>query len=463
MGSMVQGNNQNYLLLFDAIDRMDEYQEQSIKDDFAHLQFVKQLHVAKNYLLRLIMKSLRGYYLKDSVSARIKAALTDAEILFKRDLLKLSYQAIIKAEKLAVKLGDDLSLLEVLKWKRKLVLNLKDQIIGKKDLDLLNDQEQEILKNLKNESKYWWLTLNIDRQIKAGVDISQQHPLLQNENAATTHRAKILYYHLLYIHHTMSNRLDLAESSINNLIEYFEANEFRLKDDPGPYITALNNKIGIYLNQKKYSQVQTLLQTIRDLPSKLNLGLKNPISLKIMVRNFNVELETYRDSGEYSLGISMIPRVQTYIKENLEFISTDYLILLHYQFAYLYFMAGDFSNALQNINMVLNYRYQAGRDDIVGYAQFLNLIIHYELGNSTVMKYAVDSSRRYLRKRGNLLEFEKVLLRLFSKLSTTPNSQHTGLFSTIYKKLFDGPALINASQLDYLDFKYWLQKKARVE
>jgi hypothetical protein len=294
--------------------------------------------------------------LKDSASARIKAALTDAEILFKRDLVKLSYQAIAKAERIAIKAGDELSWLEVLKWKRKLLLNLKDQAKWKQEMDELIEMELEILENLKIESKYWWLTVNVDSQIKAGVEISQQHPLLHSVNTAITHRGKILYYHLLYIHHTMSNNLDQAEASIDKLISYLEANEFRLKDDPGPYITALSNKIGIFLNQRRYAEAHILLQTIRELPAKLKFTNKNPVSLKIMVRTFNVELEAFRDSGEYTRGVQLIPKVRTFIEDNRELISTDYQVLLHYQFAYLYFMKKDFRNALQNVNVVLNYR-----------------------------------------------------------------------------------------------------------
>lgn len=462
MVSLVQGNHQNYLTLFDAMDHMDCYVEQTIRERFHHKRFVNQLHVAKNYLQQLIMKSLRSYHLKDSSSSRIKAALTDAEILFKRDLVKLSYQAVAKAERIAVKAGDELSWLEVLKWKRKLLLNLKDQTKWKQEMDELIALEQEMLENLKNESKYWWLTVNVDSQIRAGVDISQQHPLLHNVNTAKTHRGKILYYHLQYIHHTMSDNLDQAETSIDTLISYLEANEFRLKDDPGPYITAINNKIGIHLNQRRYPEVHTLLKTIRELPSKLKLTNKNPVSLKIMVRTFNVELEVFRDSGEYTQGVQMIPKVRFFIEDNLELISTDYQVLLHYQFAYLYFMEKDFRSALHDVNAVLNYRYQASRTDIVGYAQFLNLIIHYELGNLTVMKYAVDSSRRYLKKRGNLIEFEKILLRLFSRLSTSGDSHHMKLFSEALNRLFGNPVLINDSQLDYLNFRYWLESKSGI-
>jgi len=179
-----------------------------------------------------------------------------------------------------------------------------------------------------------------------------------------------------------------------------------------------------------------------------------------MIRTFNVELETYRDSGDYVTGIAMIPQVRAYLDDNWELIATDYKVLLHYQFAYLHFMVGDFSQALKDVNKVLDQRHRGNRGDIIAYAQFLNLIIHYELGNNTVLKYGVDSSRRYLKKRGRLQEFEKILLQLFSRVCTRPNEQHRRLFTKAYNQLFGEDPKINENQLDYLDFKSWLLAKA---
>ncbi len=457
--SQAQGSDQNYLQLFDALDQMDTYRDDLLRKRFNDYPFTNQLSVAKNYLGKLIMKSLRSYHQQNSLSAQIRAALTDVEILFKRDLLNQSYRALLKAERLAIKSGVEHFILEVINWKRKLLLNLKDRNKWKPELDSLVLKEQELLCMLENESNYWALTLGIDREIGGGMENLLKHSLLLDDNSPRSYRGNILYYHLVYIKHTIAGQSDQADQTIDKLLTFLEENEIRLRDDPGPYITALNNKIGIYLNQQKYARVHAVLRRIRQLPAKLKLSKNNPVSLKILVRTFNVELETYRDSGEYSRGVRMIPEVQSYIEDNWDFIATDYKVLLYYQFAYLYFMTGDFSNALKNINKVLDHRHRGVRVDIIGYAQFLNLIIHYELGNNTVMKYAVDACRRYLKKRGKLLEFERVLLRLFSQLSTRPVQNHKRIFLKCYQQLFQEQELINDSQLDYLNFKTWLEGK----
>ena len=460
--SRMQGKDHNYLELFDTLDQMEQYHELAIKQRFSGEPFLKQLHVTKNYLRKLILKSLRGYHLNDSNAAKLKAYLLDVEILFKRDLLNLCYKAALKAENLARRTDDNLALLEALNWKHRALLNMEGVNDSKTILNHIGTEEQQILENLGHENQYWALTINFNLNSEEERGGFRQNPYLTEPNKALTRRSKILYYHLLYVTNILSDDLPKAEQSIEELITYLEADTFQLRDDPGPYVTAINNKIGLYLNQKQLDSIPPLLDKIRSVPDKLGLKNSSHISVKLLIRTYNVELETYRDSGQVVEGIKLIPKIKKFLSTHQDSVPKEYRILFHYQFAYLFFMDGNYKSALRNVNEVLSYRHSLERGDIVGYAQFLNLIIHYELGNTTVLKYSVDASRRFLKKRGNLVEFEKVLLKLFSNISTRADSQHKNLFKKTHRKLFETPGVITESHLDYLDFRYWLNSKISV-
>ena len=56
-----EGKN-NYMMLFEAIDKQIEYDEKAIINKFSKEQFVKQFPVAKNYLYNLILKALDVYH-----------------------------------------------------------------------------------------------------------------------------------------------------------------------------------------------------------------------------------------------------------------------------------------------------------------------------------------------------------------------------------------------------------------
>jgi len=449
----------NYLSLFEVLDRQERYDQKTLRKKFSHQSFSRQLHVAKNYLSNLIMKSLRGYHQHHSVNALLKSCLVDIEILFRRDMLTQCLKTIKKAEKLASRIDDHRSMLEILNWKRKVLLNISSVNDVRDSLNTLIRQEQEILDDLKNESTYWSRTINLNTD--EGPVRPKDHERLNTDAPARTHRAKILQFHLRYISETMAGNPEKAMESIDKLIRHLEKNPDYLKHDPGPYITALNNKIGLYLNQNKYQKVPAVLNKIREIPEKAGFRHTSPMSMKLLVRTYNVELETYRDSGQFLKGVDMIPGVRSFLAINKENITDDYLILLHYQFAYLYFMVGNFGKALRDINVVLNYRFNSERADVVGFARLLNMIIHYELGNYTVMRYSVDSTRRFLKKRGNLMDFERILLKLFSRLSTQPENHHSKLFSEVCSQLFGPSAMMNESHLDYLDLRHWINSKIK--
>ena len=453
------GREQKYLKLFDQIDRMHFYDEARLRKQLEGEPLLNQLHVAKNYLYNLVLKSLRGYHLKESTTARLRSQLIDVEVLFKKDLLVQCYRVVRRVEKLARRAGDELILLEALNWKRRTLLNIRRTPNYGEELDRIIEEEKEIIVMLDDENKFWKLALSAGGGAPEKVLEKSNHRLLFDDSSKKTHRALILQHHLQYVYYTISDKLDEAGNALDDLIIYLESDQFRLKNDPSSYITALNNKVGLYLNQKKHRLIPDLLQKIRKIPEHLQLKAGNPVSMKLLQRTYNVELETYRDTGKVDQAIEVIPKIRAFLKKYGELVSREYLILFHYQFSYLYFMAGDFRNSLKDVNVVLDHRYDADRVDIVGYAYFLNLIIHYELGNTTVMKYSVEACRRFIKKRGNLMEFEKVLLRLFSRLSTQPQYHHRGIIEKAMEQLFSYPPLMDDSQIDYLDFKHWMETK----
>ena len=87
-------------------------------------------------------------------------------------------------------------------------------------------------------------------------------------------------------------------------------------------------------------------------------------------------------------------------------------------------------------------------------------MIHFELGNNIVLKYAVDATRKHLRKKRTLLNFEKVLLNFFSKISLSRNEKHEMLFQKLKENLFSKTeANKKIDVLDYIDFEEWIRNK----
>jgi len=456
--------NKNYLLLFDYLDRQEVYNEKALKEHFKDKTFSRQLHVTKIYLNNLILKSLRNYHAKISKGAELKDLLRDIEILFKKELFAQCHYVIEKAIKTARKYDRLPELLELYFWKRKLQLAKRDHFENRQLLNQLLHEEKETLEKLFNLNGFWDLTLNMFDNINQDNLTDHkflENPLLRNDGeAANSFPAKTLYFHVLYAYHTVTRNAVEAERKLTELIEFLEAHPEKISDDPASYVTALNNKIGHYLFNKKLDRIPELLEKVKSIPEKYGLSEQNPFTIKLQVRRYNLELELYRDTRDYEKGVQLAQEVGAFVEKYNTRVPLDYQLLFYYQFAYFHFMLNDYQNALNWLNEILRTNYGTLREDIQSYAQLLNLVIHFELGNTMILKYAVESCRRFLKKKRNLQPFENALLKFFAKISMSSPGEHKKLMRKLHSDLFIGmeeAAIQNV--LDYFDFRGWLDRK----
>ena len=205
--------NNNYLLLFEAIDKQYVYDESAIKEKFQTKTFINQLHVTKNYLNQLILKSLRNFHSTISKDAEIKDLLRDIEILLKKDLFQQCEAVIEKALKLAnlyEKWPDVLNLFDI---KRRLLLNIKGSSHASEDLKKINEQELKTLLKIEHVSMYWDISANLFSNIP---EFSQllENPYIKDESKADSLQAKTLYHFIWQTISVVQDNFDQAKEKL---------------------------------------------------------------------------------------------------------------------------------------------------------------------------------------------------------------------------------------------------------
>ena len=455
----------NYLKLFELMVKQEIYDEEKIRKKFKAERFIKQLHVTKNYLYQLLLKSLRNYHATISADAEIKSLLRNVEILFVKELYEASFSELKKAEKLATNFENQTALLEIISWKKKFRLTKSGT-----DIESLQDiilKEKSIIEGIVLQSENWELTCNVFYFFKTNKkrleDFLQKKP---TKNAPL--QRQIIFYNLDYIFNVMNREPSKGLASLDFMIDLFQKNPARIKDDPSSYARVMNNKVSYFIYQKQYTHVLPLLEEIRAIPNTYQLKNAQKFSINLQLRTYNIELEMYRDLKEFEKGIEVIGEAEEYLLENEKIIPPDYQVMLRYQFAYIYFMQKDYSNSLKWVNEIIQTPFKNYRKDLQSYARVLNLMIHFELGNIIVLKYAVENCRRFLKKpadfRGEttVLPFAKILLHFFAKICNAPHAQYSQLFEKLKADLLETePPILNDNILDYLDIKSWLVEKLK--
>ena len=92
----VIGESNDYIHLFNAIEKQNKYNENAL----LKCDFVKNLSQEKNYLYRLILKSLNAYHSDLNAKSRVLSLLHQIEVLYHKGLYDQALKLVKKAKKI---------------------------------------------------------------------------------------------------------------------------------------------------------------------------------------------------------------------------------------------------------------------------------------------------------------------------------------------------------------------------
>lgn len=444
----------NYLKLFSVIEKQEVYDEAVIKSTFKDKRFITQLHVTKINLTQLILKSLKNFHSQKSVNAKILELIREIEILYAKELYDLCLQRLDKALQLARTYERFPLHLELLQWKRKLV-TATSTVYAQAVAEILHE-ESNLIGKVANLNTFWNESLRVfdSRPEDAGIT---EKDIYQIEKAGST-QAKILHHHFLFTRSYVVGKFEKANAEVSKLILLLEKNQAGIEDDPSSYITALMNKVVLLLSTKQWHELPPALSKVRSIINSSRLQTESQMTVRLWVRLFNVELEMYRDTQDTENGTRLIGVIQAYLQARKAFISPDYLILFFFQFASIHFAAKDFPKSLKWINEIINTNFGSTRLDIQKYARILNMMVHFELNNISLLKYNAEACKRFIRKKKILFAAEEILLQLFLKIHLLTAREYSAMFTSTLAKWQVLDEAKRTQIDDYLDISGWLKK-----
>ena len=451
--NQLAGDN-NYLRLFDALDKIEEFNELTIRKKFKGEKFLDQLHVTKNYLRQLILKSLRNYHSKFSKDAELKDVLRNIEILFNKELYEHCQTELKRAEFLANTFELKTGHVEVINWKRKLEQAIHPQNYSAFQ-SILKEQDKAIDK-LKNAHDYWQLAVEVSTNLF--VDSGKKEvksPLLADARTARSLEAKVLFFNTRYIYHLQRNEQDNAVSALQELVDYMEYFPERMREDPAMFISTANNLVSYYVFNKEHEKALDLLQRSKSFYQDLKLQGEKKSLLKQILRSYNIELEIYRGNHLFKENVGFVLDMEKFVVANRPKMPLDYLLSFYFQFAYMHFMEKEYDASLKWVNLILNGKFKDVRTDLQVQARMLNLMAHLEQRNYFVMRYFVDSTRRFLKKVEEVKPYEKRLLQFFSKMGRVPEYEWKDCFRALQQALYGENNMEDVS--GYIDYNLWIK------
>lgn len=450
----------NYIKLFDAIDKQESYDEATIKKKFKGETFTKQLHVTKNYLHKLILKSLRDFHAGISKNAELKDLLRNVEILFNKELYQLSLNELKRAEQIANDFKLNYGLAEVYEWKRRLEQQARPHSYA--EFERLLALQNEALNQLIKTNHYWQLTTNLTSKLTSRQELESEYMyLLDDPDNATTLEETVLHYNSIYFKCITEDNIEEAQATLLKLVELLEQDPKRLRHNMSLYASSVNNLISYLVYTKKHDKALSYINRAKNIYAQWKLVSENKTILKQVLRTYNIELEIYRDNKTYKANKEYIDSIDQFIAANENKMPSEYKLSTSFQLASIHFVLKNYSRSMHWINVILNNKFRGQRNDILIQARLLNLMVHLEQQNMFVLRHFVESAKRFINKLGDIAEYQKILLRFFSKIGQAYPYEYKELYQELYKQLFpeNGESPLSQSAIDFIDYKTWIGEK----
>jgi len=461
------GKYSKYTLLFDAIDAQEISDDEALRKVIYPNQEIqsRKFSELKNYLYELVLKSLKGFDEKTSIEYKLKGMLLNIKVLFKRSRFEDCIEMMQKAKKLVVKYEAFEHNLELLAWEKKIAYTKIDVNFMDKELDRIQTEEKICLSQLTQLSIYRNIFFKVlirskqDALLRSQEKVNEMHELVRNPimddiNKANSHRARIVFYRTKSIYYYAILNYENFHVYGEKLLEEMERYPHMLKEDVSKYISALSNFTYSCTLLNKYDNVDKCLDKFQNIKT-----LTHDDELKIHRQYYQNKFNVCIKKGNFEEGFkAMKKHLNEVEKFNQDAFERNSFYLSYF---YIYFGSGDYDKALESLNQLLNLPKTTERKDIQSLARILNLIIHFEIGNTLLLESLLRSTYRFLSKRNRLYGFEKSVLTFIQKSERLRSAKEMRKAFIELKKEFE-----NLSQnpsdnvmLRYFNFIAWLDSK----
>lgn len=456
----VIGEQNNYTVLFDLLNKQKIYNESQIATDYPGTP--KHLASDKTHLFGLILRSMRAYHAEKQVDARLREWLQDADFLQRKLQYDACFKALGKVKKLAKKHDRFPMVLEVLDRERRLVKRFEAKKI-QKELDRLRDERKEILGLMAEEFEYTDLYDRFAILIRewgrnrtpanqAVVKKTFNSPLLQNPPELRTFKSKLFYFQCHALYAQIIRDIPTYEIQLKSVREVWEAYPHEIRDDTFNYRNSLFNYLSSLHFLDKYEDIPELLETIRNSPSH-----SEEESAGVFFSATEYEIVLMLNKGLVKEAATKIPEWEKEWKIHTKKASPARELSLWNNFSLVFFFDEQMEDALKWQNKIIHEANTDTRQDLQNTARLWLLCIHFELGNFELYDYLHRSAYRYLQQRKALGDFEKTILKEMRRLfNTTDKAEQTKIFTEFHENLCQ---LEEQSIAGLAEMKFWTKAR----
>lgn len=454
----------NYIRLFDAVNKQDIYDEEVLKRKFA--KRIKQFGSTKFFLYKLILKSLRIFHSEDSVNYSVADQLREADLLIRRNLYEQANKLLDKCIETSEEYSLYLLLLIAYSKKQEIILqkgknkNYLEELEKNCDtgLQVLKMQE-EAVHYAKISAQFNYLSgLNMEESDESIQLIEEliQNDLLQNESQATTFDSKKIFYHIHTLYGYLKKDWRYMYDFAKKRVQLYEIAPIKIEHTPLAYIAALHNFMIACQFEGQFEEELEGLQKMRKVQMK-----RVDVQAKVLLQSLHFELSLHLRRKRKNETMMTAQRLRTELNTFGDKIAYELLLEIHIHLIAVFLKFKDNEKAYEHIELALGHSHILKEDMTYRNALILELLYHIAEGNDLLLPNKARAFYRYLQSQEKLSVFEKTLLEVarYQLPNATSKKERAAVLQS-WKETIASNIEVHQQEnpfLKYLDVLEWIE------
>ncbi len=437
-------NTNTYIRMFDLMDAQKEYCEEKILERLKNEKFQAAFSSKKNYLYKLLLKSLRNYHAGKSARFKVREMEMSAQVLLERKLNKQALKILNQAKKIALKFFLTKELLDIIILLRKLNRDFSEDNAQNRGLDYekeinscLNSLNQEI-EIMNFYERIYFSSRTRDYESK---ELTQNFEDLQklikeqvNVNKLSFESELHYLYSSIFYHRHNKNFEKTAESYIK-LGSYYKEYPHLIQEDVPRYLGFLNNYISFCFSLQEFNKIWEIIEKLKSLNypnSQVKTAAYNILYYALSIY--------YLGKKEFSEAAKIAPEVWNYLKKPKLHLSEIRKMTLYQNYAFALFMNRQFLETMDWVEHIINNFDDKLRPDITMHAVRLKAMTHFEYNNDMFLHYYLISAKKSYQNskfRDDLIPTLNVMNKILSQPASKRDLLREHIASIPHNKFTD--------------------------
>ncbi|HQY19564.1 MAG TPA: hypothetical protein PLX80_01820 [Ignavibacteria bacterium] len=467
LNASVQKGNKKYLKLFDLIDSQRSNDEKTLRSLKGKEDITKNFNFTKNYLTKLIFKSLLNYKNEKSTDAKLFNMLQRCRILFDKALFRQYFKTVKAGKQLAEKNERFSFLIEFMEIERQ--LTKKEELSGV-NIEEVFDDELKILNKIRDINNYkktvsllfrFYRTKGMVRseQNEKDLDECMNDLLIVSETVSDgmgmSVTAKERYLFAMSMAEEIKGNFDASYNYstkrfklISNNINVFDESLF------DSYKDSVLSAVYSASISRKFAKAEKHLDSL-----KINSGKTEINDLNIMLSELHYNLLRVLNGKVNKNKNTILAETEKFLKRNKNKITINTFNLIVYRLSAIDFFEKNYNECLRIFGEYSLEKNSGLSPFIEPYARMLLILIHFEMKDHKLLQYMIPSAKKYLRSRNALHKTEDTVLNFISKMSKqNKNTNQKTLLSELTNDLIRFKKdKYEKNAFEYFDYLRWIK------